>query len=183
MELSWEGAESLAEVLNLVGHVPLPPYIKRADDKQDKDDYQTIFAREDGSVAAPTAGLHFTQRTMDDLSARGISETEVTLHVGLGTFQPVTAENIKDHDMHQERIEISMTAINDLIEQCASEDPWITAVGTTSIRTLESVYWYGTAILNGEATGDQLWCDRRERCGSAVDEARSFAEFLGSSNG
>jgi S-adenosylmethionine:tRNA ribosyltransferase-isomerase len=130
--------EELFSKLRSHGHVPLPPYIERADVAEDKTDYQTIYAREDGSVAAPTAGLHFTPALMDALDARGIKRAYVTLHVGAGTFQPVKVEDTREHTMHREPIEIGQTAC-DIINTARANGGKVVAVGTTSLRILESV--------------------------------------------
>ena len=119
-------------ILNRVGHMPLPPYIKRSDATTDRERYQTVFARAPGAAAAPTAGLHFTSGFLDELRTNGITPVEVTLHVGLGTFQPVEADDIRQHKMHAERYEISTDAARLL-----NAAPRRVAVGTTSVRTLE----------------------------------------------
>lgn len=160
VELQLDGTASLAEVLQNVGHVPLPPYIRRADDDLDKNQYQTIFAKEDGSVAAPTAGLHFTDETLAGLQKRRITEAEVTLHVGLGTFQPVGVDDITDHTMHRERIEIHSSTISAVIEESHKPHGFVTSVGTTSTRTLESVYWFGARLLLGEDVASDLLCNQ-----------------------
>ena len=123
---------------NKYGHIPLPPYIKREDEMSDKDRYQTIFAKETGAVAAPTAGLHFTPEIMKKIKAKGLKQAEVTLHVGPGTFKPVDAENIKDHKMHTEEYFIS-EANAKIINKTKQKGGKIIAVGTTCVRTLESV--------------------------------------------
>ena len=121
-----------------IGHMPLPPYIARADSPADRDRYQTVYARERGSVAAPTAGLHFTPEILSRLHDRGIETTEVTLHVGLGTFQPVRVERVEEHKLHSERYSISEEAA-EKIRKARSESRRIIAVGTTTVRTLEYV--------------------------------------------
>lgn len=146
VELSWEGGATLAEVIEHLGTIPLPPYIQRDVEQADEERYQTIYASENGSVAAPTAGLHFTQRVMDDVAARGIDLAKVTLHVGLGTFRPVEAQDLKDHVMHSERIGITRTNLEH-IASAAECGRMITAVGTTSIRTLESVFLWGARLV------------------------------------
>jgi S-adenosylmethionine:tRNA ribosyltransferase-isomerase len=124
--------------LRAYGHMPLPPYIARADGESDKADYQTIYAAHDGSVAAPTAGLHFTPKLMDALTARGITIAHVTLHVGAGTFQPVKVEDTDDHVMHREWIQVSAEAAQ-TINRARAAGGKVIAVGTTSLRILESV--------------------------------------------
>ena len=128
--------------LEKYGHIPLPPYIKRVDAPQDAERYQTIYAKETGSAAAPTAGLHFTREILDSLSSLGIGSAFVTLHVGLGTFLPVRSENIEDHRMHEEQFIITEENAS-LIEKALAEKRKIIAVGTTSLRTLESAIKLG----------------------------------------
>lgn len=145
IEFRWEPAGlSFAEVLHLAGDIPLPPYLNRATEEADKERYQTIYAKHDGSVAAPTAGLHFTERVFSKLSEKNILKAYVTLHVGAGTFKPVKAEQMKDHEMHAEFIDVTMETIEQLL---AHVDKGIIAVGTTSLRTLESLYWIGLKTI------------------------------------
>jgi len=125
------------------GHVPLPPYIKRGDAPKDSERYQTIYAKETGSAAAPTAGLHFTREILDELKKSGIDSAFITLHVGLGTFLPVRSENIEEHKMHEEQFVIT-EANAAIIENAAAQKRKIIAVGTTSLRTLESAFHEGT---------------------------------------
>lgn len=140
IELSWEPASlHFAEILDMAGDIPLPPYIKRKTEEADKDRYQTIYAEQEGSVAAPTAGLHFTDRIFQELDTKRISREYVTLHVGAGTFKPVKADKMESHDMHAEWIDVSADTIKKLMLQKGR----IIAVGTTSLRTLESLYWMG----------------------------------------
>lgn len=135
------GGEDLEAFLEAAGKMPLPPYIRRGrtDDRDelDRSRYQTVFARETGAVAAPTAGLHFTPALFDTLDQLGVQRASVTLHVGLGTFQPVTVEDIRDHRMHEERYELTQETV-DAIEACRARGGRVIAVGTTSVRTLES---------------------------------------------
>lgn len=148
LQLQWSDSSlSFAEVLHFVGKVPLPPYLNRDADINDEDRYQTIFAKEEGSVAAPTAGLHFTEQVLQSLALKHIDTTFVTLHVGAGTFKPVKSETMMDHDMHAEWIEVDQHTIAQLIQHLHTG---IVAVGTTSLRTLESLYWIGCKILNGD---------------------------------
>ncbi|AEE16905.1 tRNA preQ1(34) S-adenosylmethionine ribosyltransferase-isomerase QueA [Treponema brennaborense] len=121
------------------GHIPLPPYIKRKDTEEDSERYQNIYARETGSAACPTAGLHFTERMLEKLDSRGIRRTFVTLHVGLGTFLPVRAERIEDHTMHEETYSVSRETA-ELVNTAKKEGRPVLAVGTTSVRTLESAW-------------------------------------------
>ncbi len=145
IEFRWEPAGlSFAEVLHLAGDIPLPPYLNRATEEADKERYQTIYAKHDGSVAAPTAGLHFTESVFSKLSEKNILKAYVTLHVGAGTFKPVKAEQMKDHEMHAEFIDVTMETIEQLL---AHVDKGIIAVGTTSLRTLESLYWIGLKTI------------------------------------
>lgn len=141
IELSWL-PESLtfAEVLHVAGNIPLPPYIKRSVEQTDSDRYQTIYANTEGSVAAPTAGLHFTDAVFAELDHKQIHREYVTLHVGAGTFKPVKADTMGEHPMHAEFIDVSTSTIECLLQYL---DKHITVVGTTSLRTLESLYWLG----------------------------------------
>jgi len=141
VELSWNDLTlSFAEVLHLFGAIPLPPYIKREAEISDAERYQTVYAHYEGSVAAPTAGLHFTETVFKKLKEKNIQRGFVTLHVGAGTFKPVKAEVMKDHEMHAEYFTVSKSLIQNLIDHL---DKNIIAVGTTSLRTLESLYWLG----------------------------------------
>jgi S-adenosylmethionine:tRNA ribosyltransferase-isomerase len=136
--LSWRG--SLAAVMERIGHVPLPPYIKRADDAADRQTYQTVYARDDklGSAAAPTAGLHFTEDLLARLSARGFGFATVTCHVGLGTFSPVRVADLREHAMHKEWIEVPEETA-DAVRRAKAEGRAVVAIGTTAARTLEGV--------------------------------------------
>ena len=144
VKFTWSDASlSFSEVMEAAGHVPLPPYISRDDEETDVSRYQTIFAREQGSVAAPTAGLHFTEKVMASLHKNGITTKWITLHVGAGTFKPVSAESISGHNMHHENYSISRDLINHLTEPASKP---VIPVGTTSMRTLESLYWLGAKL-------------------------------------
>ncbi len=149
IEFSWEPQTlHFADVLHLTGQIPLPPYLKRDAEPQDKDRYQTIYAALDGSVAAPTAGLHFTPRIFERLAALGIQWDFVTLHVGAGTFKPVKSDSLAQHVMHEEYLEVSRTTIRRLREQNGRP---LLAVGTTALRTLESLYWLGLKVMSEPA--------------------------------
>src|SRR5512138_181243 len=146
VELDREG-EALEAALARAGRVPLPPYIRRAPDARDADRYQTIWAREPGSAAAPTAGLHFTDALLARLAARGVRRTAVTLHVGPGTFLPIRGDSLEEHRMHAERYEVSAAAAEE-IAACRARGGRVVAVGTTSVRTLESAF-DGTRVAPG----------------------------------
>ena len=145
IEFSWEGGFSFAEILHVAGAMPLPPYIKRKAEVGDASRYQTVFAQHNGSVAAPTAALHFTERVFKDLTDKGIQQQYITLHVGAGTFKPVKGETIAEHSMHAETFSVSLVTLQSLL---GAET--IIAVGTTSLRTLESLHWLGVKLLLNE---------------------------------
>ncbi|WP_153797033.1 S-adenosylmethionine:tRNA ribosyltransferase-isomerase [Foetidibacter luteolus] len=152
IEYSWNNASlSFAEVLHHAGAIPLPPYLNRNVEESDKERYQTIYAKYDGSVAAPTAGLHFTDTLFKKLSDKNIKRDFVTLHVGAGTFKPVKSNTMQEHEMHAEFIDVNKTLIETLVQ---SLDKDIVAVGTTSMRTIESLYWMGVKIMGGENQND-----------------------------
>jgi len=136
----WNNDSTFAEILDAVGKIPLPPYIHREAEESDEDRYQTIFAKEKGSVAAPTASLHFTEEVMKSLKKRNIEIATLTLHVGAGTFKPVTSDVIGDHVMHDEKVIVSQECLQKILK-AKSENRPIIAVGTTSLRSLESLYW------------------------------------------
>lgn len=143
IKLSWQPANlTFAEVLSRTGEIPIPPYLKRKSEAVDQKRYQTIYAEHKGSVAAPTAGLHFTEAIFEKLDAKNINRDHVTLHVGAGTFKPVKSETIADHDMHAEWIEVGRELLENLQNTLTTNHP-IIAVGTTSLRTIESLYWMG----------------------------------------
>ena len=161
IEFSWnDDAISFAEVLHLFGNIPLPPYLNRHAEKEDEERYQTIYAQFDGSVAAPTAGLHFTDAVFETLSRKGIETDFVTLHVGAGTFKPVKTETVAEHEMHAEFIEVSIGLIEKFMN---AADKKIIAVGTTSLRTMESLYWLGVKIfLHDEMAAEELFLSQWE---------------------
>lgn len=162
VRFSWEGASvSFAEILDAVGELPIPPYLNRKTEESDKTTYQTVYSRIKGSVAAPTAGLHFTDNVLNGLRERGVKTAEVTLHVGAGTFQPVKVADANQHTMHTEIIAVPKATIQTIIENLGH----IVAVGTTSMRTLESLYFLG-----------EKWCTRN-RIPDAVDSTLSVAQF------
>lgn len=135
---------SFSEILAIFGKIPLPPYIHRDSEEEDKSRYQTVFARSEGSVAAPTAGLHFTEEVLNALRARNIDLLKINLHVGAGTFKPVSSENLSGHAMHSEYVDVTTSLIRDFLNY---PDRPTVAVGTTTVRTLESLYWQGAKWL------------------------------------
>ena len=155
VELSWNPGEySFAEVIENAGKTPLPPYIKREAEESDAKRYQTIYSIAEGSVAAPTAGLHFTEKMFFSLKEKNIDKGFVTLHVGAGTFKPVKSETMEGHEMHAEWIDVSTGFIERLIQNISNG---IFCVGTTSVRTVESLYWMGVkAMLHPRATIEEL---------------------------
>jgi S-adenosylmethionine:tRNA ribosyltransferase-isomerase len=144
VELRWDADISFAELLHLAGAVPLPPYLERSTEESDKERYQTIYARFDGSVAAPTAGLHFTESIFKKLQQKNIVHDFVTLHVGAGTFKPVKAATMDGHEMHAEFIDVTREQVTTLLQHTTET---VVAVGTTSLRTLESLYWLGVKTV------------------------------------
>ena len=144
IDFEWDNsAMTFAEVIERFGVIPLPPYLNRSAEDSDKERYQTVYAEHEGSVAAPTAGLHFTQSVFDNLRKKGINTEFITLHVGAGTFKPVDSETIGEHEMHVERIEILRSNVEHLLSHVGKP---IIPVGTTSVRTLESLYWFGVKL-------------------------------------
>ncbi len=147
IHFGWTPADlSFSQVIDAAGSIPIPPYLNRDSEEADLTDYQTVYSRIEGSVAAPTAGLHFTPTLLEAIDRAGIPRRELTLHVGAGTFRPVKSDTIGDHDMHAEWISVS----RDLIAELASTDRRVIAVGTTSVRTLESLYHLGCKVAEGE---------------------------------
>jgi S-adenosylmethionine:tRNA ribosyltransferase-isomerase len=144
--LTWNPAEIVfAEILHAFGSIPLPPYLKRDTEASDLERYQTVFAKELGSVAAPTAGLHFTENIVEALNQKGIDTTQVTLHVGAGTFKPVKSDSIGEHEMHGEYLDVTVETIQKLKDSLDAKK--IVTVGTTSMRTIESLYWLGRKVF------------------------------------
>lgn len=154
--LTWSDDQLLGDLLDEIGRLPLPPYLHREADASDRERYQTVYAAESGSVAAPTAGLHFTDRVFAACDARGIERATVTLHVGMGTFRPVEVADARQHVMHQERYGVSRSTVEELLRNAESDAPWITAVGTTSIRTLESLYAVGARIVRDKSVDQSM---------------------------
>jgi S-adenosylmethionine:tRNA ribosyltransferase-isomerase len=140
--------------LDRIGHIPLPPYIARADSSSDRDRYQTVYAQHRGSVAAPTAGLHFTPEILDCIRKRGVETVEITLHVGLGTFQPIRVAQVEDHKIHSETYSMSASAAS-AINQARRDSRRVVAIGTTTVRTLEHAIRHGAGTVSaGDASAD-----------------------------
>ncbi|WP_192349057.1 S-adenosylmethionine:tRNA ribosyltransferase-isomerase [Algoriphagus sp. Y33] len=147
VEFSWDNEEvTFVDVVEASGEVPLPPYLNRKPIEEDKSRYQTVYSEKEGAVAAPTAGLHFTPEIFGQLKSKGIKQTQVTLHVSAGTFQPIKAKEVAEHPMHSEQIHVS----RETIERISAHLGKVVTVGTTSVRTLESLYWYGVKLLEGK---------------------------------
>ncbi len=145
VEFSWAGDATFSEVLGATGETPLPPYIKRKAEATDRERYQTVYSNQDGAVAAPTAGLHFTPAVFSKLEDRGIAVDFLTLHVSAGTFQPIKTDMPEEHVMHEEQVVVTRENLENLLVP----ERFVVAVGTTSMRTLESLYWFGARLLSG----------------------------------
>lgn len=180
VRFSWDGGVSFAELLEAAGELPIPPYLNRRTEESDTRTYQTVYSKIKGSVAAPTAGLHFTPAVLEALTSAGIEREEVTLHVGAGTFKPVKSELIADHEMHEEYIEMRKA----LIEKIVAAGGEAVAVGTTSVRTLESLYFLGELVAeNPSVTQDELHVNQwtpynREHSLTTVDSLKALLEWM-----
>ena len=152
VRLSWNREFTFLEIVKALGEIPLPPYLNRETEELDKQTYQTVYADRDGAVAAPTAGLHFTEQVFDKLNAKGVKRSFLTLHVGAGTFQPIKASTVTEHRMHSEQVVFSRELIDELLAGIGSVIP----IGTTSMRSLESLYWYGVKLFRKETTAFQI---------------------------
>lgn len=178
IHFSWNGSGvTFASLLDAIGEIPIPPYLNRGTEDSDTTDYQTVYSHIDGSVAAPTAGLHFTDAVLAECDRRGIERRELTLHVGAGTFQPVKSEEIGGHDMHTEFISVKRSLLAELVK---AERPVI-AVGTTSVRTLESLYYIGQILEdNPDADESQLlvtqWMPYTTPC--AISTAKALQNII-----
>ena len=159
IDFEWTGRVSFAEIIDAMGELPIPPYLNRETQESDKTTYQTVYSKIKGSVAAPTAGLHFTPEVLAAVDAHGVEREELTLHVGAGTFKPVKSEEIEGHEMHTEDISVRRDTIRKLI----AHDGCAIAVGTTSVRTLESLYYMGLKVMqHSDATEDELHVNQWE---------------------
>ena len=178
IDFEWSGGVSFAEILDVMGELPIPPYLNRETQESDKTTYQTVYSKIKGSVAAPTAGLHFTERVLKDVDARGIEREEVTLHVGAGTFKPVKSDTIGEHPMHTEYIAVRRHTL----ERLLAHNCEVIAVGTTSVRTLESLYYMGLKVVqNPDIREEELHVNQWEpyeegRC--KMEDVRSVIQAL-----
>ena len=179
IDLEWDNERvNFAEILDEMGELPIPPYLNRETQESDKTTYQTVYSKIKGSVAAPTAGLHFTERVLKDIDARGIEREEVTLHVGAGTFKPVKSDTIGEHPMHTEYIAVCRHTL----ERLLAHDCQVIAVGTTSVRTLESLYYMGLKVVqNPDIREEELHVNQWEpyeegRC--KMEDVRSVIQAL-----
>lgn len=171
---------TFASLLEAIGEIPIPPYLNRKTEESDSEDYQTVYSHIEGSVAAPTAGLHFTDEVLAECDKRGITRRELTLHVGAGTFQPVKSENIGEHAMHTEFISVERSLLEELIKAEGN----VVAVGTTSVRTLESLYYIGITLLeNPDADENELrvkqWAPyEKEYSTSTKDALQAIIDYI-----
>ena len=176
----WDGGFTFAQLLEAAGELPIPPYLNRKTEESDMSTYQTVYSKVKGSVAAPTAGLHFTSAVLGALDAAGVQRGEVTLHVGAGTFKPVKSELIADHEMHEEYIEVQ----RGLIERIIAAGGAAVAVGTTSVRTLESLYFLGERVSENPAIEESELCVEqwepynREHTLSTVEALTALLQWL-----
>ena len=176
----WDGGFTFAQLLEAAGELPIPPYLNRKTEESDMSTYQTVYSKVKGSVAAPTAGLHFTPAVLGALDAAGVQRGEVTLHVGAGTFKPVKSELIADHEMHEEYIEVQ----RGLIERIIAAGGEAVAVGTTSVRTLESLYFLGEKVSENPAVEESELCVgqwepyNREHTLSTVEALTALLQWL-----
>ncbi|WP_435356930.1 S-adenosylmethionine:tRNA ribosyltransferase-isomerase [Emticicia sp. SJ17W-69] len=177
VKFSWNNDKlTFAEIVNFFGQIPLPPYLKRETAQKDYETYQTVYSKKDGAVAAPTAGLHFTEQVFEDLAKKGIKHDFVTLHVGAGTFQPIKVQNVVEHKMHCEQIVFDKSFIINLLQNI----DFVIPVGTTSMRSLESLYWFGVKLLMGEEEFfiEKLFPYNRAETFTAQESLKAILNFM-----
>lgn len=179
ISFDWTGDASFAEIIDAMGELPIPPYLNRATQESDKTTYQTVYSKIKGSVAAPTAGLHFTPAVLEAIDRKGIDREEVTLHVGAGTFKPVKSEEIAGHEMHTEYISVR----RETLEKLLRHDCRAIAVGTTSVRTLESLYYMGLKVLRQPDLGEEQlhvgqWEPYDDKTAAGVSAADAIGALL-----
>ncbi len=177
----WNNSDlTFAEIVNYFGQIPLPPYLKRETEQKDYETYQTVYSKKDGAVAAPTAGLHFTEQVFEGLAQKNIKHDFVTLHVGAGTFQPIKVQNIVEHKMHNEQIIFDKTFIINLLQNIE----FVIPVGTTSMRSLESLYWFGVKLLIGDEAFfiEKLFPYNRKETFTAQESLQAIIDFMKEKN-
>ncbi|MBD2754928.1 S-adenosylmethionine:tRNA ribosyltransferase-isomerase [Spirosoma validum] len=180
VKLSWAPTDlTFAQIIQYAGEIPLPPYLKRSATDADRNTYQTVYSKQEGAVAAPTAGLHFTPAVFDSLSERNIAYDYLTLHVGAGTFQPIKTDDVRQHYMHTEQVVYTQENLQNLIRQSAN----VIAVGTTSVRALESLYWMGVKIIRNDSDPFQLdqyyaYQIPAEQKPPVIDSLRAVLQYL-----
>ncbi len=178
VELSWDDPElHAADVIGAAGRIPIPPYLNRESEQCDSTDYQTVYSKIKGSVAAPTAGLHFTPETLSALDAAGVRREELTLHVGAGTFRPVKSETIGEHPMHTEVFTVTLGLVEMLVDALKS-GRHIAAVGTTSVRTLESLPYLGRRLARGLDAGVEQWEAYEAPVADAAEALEQLADYM-----
>src|SRR6218665_388805 len=181
VRFSWNNPQlTFAEIVKYFGQIPLPPYLKRETEEKDYQTYQTVYSKNDGAVAAPTAGLHFTEKVLFDLLDQDIDYNFITLHVGAGTFQPIKVQSVVEHQMHSEQIVFDKA----FIEQLARKLNFVIPVGTTSMRSLESLYWFGIKLLQGQDTFfiEKLFPYKQEERVSAEASIQAILEYMEAQN-
>lgn len=200
VKLSWKNTESknnfgdntehqtskidhrkFVDLIQALGTIPLPPYLNREAEASDAETYQTVYSEKKGAVAAPTAGLHFTQEVLQNLENQGIKQEFLTLHVGAGTFQPIKVENIVEHKMHNEQVVFTKKNIENLLENLGNIIP----VGTTSMRTLESIYWFGVKFLKGDKSPfliEKLYPYQQENLPSVEESLKAILCYMTENN-
>ncbi len=181
VRFDWDGGSPFSRVLELCGEVPIPPYLNRGTEDIDKERYQTLYAQVRGSVAAPTAGLHFTEETLQEIKVKGIDMQDVCLHVGAGTFLPVKGDDVSKHPMHREPFSVSKSVLEDLIS-ALEHGRHIISVGTTSMRTLESLYYIGVRLLREGVVRDvEQWAPYEEYPYSTTEALKAIVDYLNKS--
>jgi S-adenosylmethionine:tRNA ribosyltransferase-isomerase len=181
VKLSWTNGLSFVNLIQSLGQIPLPPYLNREAELADYDTYQTVYSEKKGAVAAPTAGLHFTDEVLQNIEKQGVKQEFLTLHVGAGTFQPIKVENIIEHKMHNEQIVISKQNIENLLANLDNIIP----VGTTSMRTLESLYWYGVQLIadkNSPFFVEKLYPYQHENLPTPTDSLNAILQKMETHN-
>ncbi|GAA0878758.1 S-adenosylmethionine:tRNA ribosyltransferase-isomerase [Algoriphagus jejuensis] len=183
VEFAWNDPEvAFVDLVEASGEIPLPPYLNRKPEAADRERYQTVYSKKEGAVAAPTAGLHFTAAVFDRLRKKGIREAQVTLHVSAGTFQPIKVNNVLEHPMHSEQIQINRETILALLQN----EGKTVAVGTTSVRTLESTYWFGVKLIEGKGEDffiSKLFAyEKRKETPSKTEALQAILDFMEKEN-